>query len=61
MRRLVWKRDYLVEGRADVVNLMRNNLKNVVAMNGTKLPRGIDKLSKEKEITLFVDGDRVED
>ncbi len=48
----------LVEGRADVVNLMRNNLKNVVAMNGTKLPRGIDKLSKEKEITLFVDGDR---
>ena len=48
----------LVEGRADVVNLLRNNIRNVVAMNGTKLPRGIDKLSKEKEITLFVDGDR---
>lgn len=48
----------LVEGRADVVNLMRNNVKNVVAMNGTKLPEGISELSKEKEITLFVDGDR---
>lgn len=48
----------IVEGRADVVNLMRNNLKNVVAMNGTKLPEGISRLSKEKEITLFVDGDR---
>jgi DNA primase len=48
----------LVEGRADVVNLMRNNIKNVVAMNGTKLPKGISELSKNKEITLFVDGDR---
>lgn len=48
----------LVEGRADVVNLLRNNIRNVVAMNGTKLPKGIGQLSKEKEITLFVDGDR---
>ncbi len=48
----------LVEGRADVVNLLRNNIRNVVAMNGTKLPKGIAQLSKEKEITLFVDGDR---
>lgn len=48
----------LVEGRADVVNLMRNNIKNVVAMNGTKIPEGISELSEEKEITLFIDGDR---
>ena len=48
----------VVEGRADVLNLMRNRIKNVIAMNGTKLPETIKKLSKEKEITLFIDGDR---
>ncbi|MEK6875493.1 MAG: DNA primase DnaG [Nanoarchaeota archaeon] len=48
----------VVEGRADVVNLLRNNVKNVIAMNGTKLPESIKQLSKDKEITLFVDGDR---
>ncbi len=48
----------VVEGRADVLNLMRNNVNNVIAMNGTKLPESIKKLSQEKEITLFVDGDR---
>jgi len=48
----------VVEGRADVVNLLKNNVKNVIAMNGTKLPDAIKKLGNEKEITLFVDGDR---
>ncbi len=48
----------VVEGRADVVNLLRNNVNNVIGMNGTKLPRAIGELGKEKEITLFVDGDR---
>ncbi len=48
----------VVEGRADVINLMRNGINNVIAMNGTKLPETIKELSKEKEITLFVDGDR---
>jgi len=48
----------LVEGRADLVNLMKNGVRNVVAMNGTKLPRGIKELSQDKEITLYVDGDR---
>ena len=48
----------VVEGRADVLNLMRNGIKNVIGMNGTKLPEAIKELSKEKEITLFVDGDR---
>ena len=48
----------VVEGRADVLNLMRNGIKNVIAMNGTKLPETIRELSEEKEITLFVDGDR---
>jgi len=49
---------FVVEGRADVLNLLRAGIKNVIAMNGTKLPEGIKKLSQEKDITLFVDGDR---
>ncbi|MSS74392.1 DNA primase [Candidatus Pacearchaeota archaeon] len=48
----------VVEGRADVVNLLKNRINNVIGMNGAKLPKEIAKLSKEKEITLFVDGDR---
>jgi DNA primase len=48
----------VVEGRADVLNLVRSGVKNVIAMKGTKLPESIKELSKEKEITLFVDGDR---
>jgi len=48
----------VVEGRADVVNLLRAGVNNVIAMNGTKLPNAIRELGKEKEITLFVDGDR---
>ncbi len=48
----------VVEGRADVLNLLRNGVNNVIAMNGTKLPNAIKELGAEKEITLFVDGDR---
>jgi len=48
----------VVEGRADVVNLLKNGVNNVIGMNGTKLPEAIKELSHEKEITLFVDGDR---
>lgn len=48
----------VVEGRADVVNLVKNNVNNVIAMNGTILPEAIKELSYDKEITLFVDGDR---
>lgn len=48
----------VVEGRADVVNLMRNGVNNVIAMNGTKLPKTVSDLSLKKDITLFVDGDR---
>ena len=48
----------VVEGRADVVNLLRNRVNNVIGMNGTKLPAEIARLGEEKELTLFVDGDR---
>jgi len=48
----------VVEGRADVVNLLKNRVNNVIGMNGTKLPMEIAKLGETKELTLFVDGDR---
>ena len=48
----------VVEGRADVLNLLENRINNVIGMNGTKLPNGVIELSKGKTIILFVDGDR---
>ena len=48
----------VVEGRADVLNLLRCGIKNVVAIEGTKIPQTIIALSKNKEITAFLDGDR---
>jgi DNA primase len=48
----------VVEGRADVVNMLKQGVKNVICMNGVKLPETVKELSQEKEITLFVDGDR---
>lgn len=48
----------VVEGRADVLNLLKAGVSNVIAMNGTKFPNSIKALSEEKDIVLFVDGDR---
>ncbi|MEA3378277.1 MAG: DNA primase DnaG [Nanoarchaeota archaeon] len=48
----------VVEGRADVLNLLKYGFKNVIALNGTSIPQTIIDLSKHKVITLFVDGDR---
>ena len=48
----------VVEGRADVINLLKNRVNNVIVMNGTKLPAEIAKLGQNKELTLFIDGDR---
>ncbi len=48
----------VVEGRADVINLLKHGFYNVIGMNGTKVPRTIIELSKKKTVTAFVDGDR---
>jgi len=48
----------VVEGRADVLNLLKQGFKNVIAMNGTSVPETIIELSKKKTLTAFVDGDR---
>ncbi len=48
----------VVEGRADVLNLLKHGFKNVIGMNGTSVPPSIAELSKKKVLTAFVDGDR---
>jgi DNA primase len=47
-----------VEGRADVLNLLKNNILNAIAIGGANVGKTITKLGKEKEVTAFVDGDR---
>ena len=48
----------IVEGRADVINLLKHGMKNAIAINGTSIPESIVELSKKKTVTAFVDGDR---
>jgi DNA primase len=48
----------IVEGRADIINLMRCGLLNTVALEGAKVPESIKSLCKEKEATALLDGDR---
>jgi DNA primase len=48
----------VVEGRADVINLLKNNIKNVVAVGGANVGQTIVDLCKQKEVTVFLDGDR---
>jgi DNA primase len=48
----------VVEGRSDVLNLLKHGIKNAIAVEGTNIPRTIQELSKERVVTAFVDGDR---
>jgi len=48
----------VVEGRADVIKLLRCGIKNAIAIEGTSVPPIVAELSKEKETTVFLDGDR---
>ena len=48
----------VVEGRADIINLMRCGLMNTVALEGAKVPEAIKTLCKEREATALLDGDR---
>jgi len=52
------KEIFVVEGRADIINLMRCGLTNTVALEGAKVPESIKRLTKEKEATALLDGDR---
>lgn len=48
----------VVEGRNDVLNLLRYGIKNTIAVQGTNIPKTVQKLSKERTVTVFLDGDR---
>ncbi len=48
----------LVEGRADVLNLLKHGIENVISFNGSKkLSNYFFELVKDKNITLFLDDD----
>jgi len=48
----------VVEGRADVINLLRAGIKNAVAVEGTSVPGTIINMCHKKTATAFLDGDR---
>ncbi len=48
----------VVEGRNDVLNLLKYGIKNTVAVQGTNIPKSVQELSKERTVTAFLDGDR---
>ncbi len=50
----------IVEGRADVINLLKNDISNCIAVGGAAgvIPKTIVDLANTKDSTIFVDGDR---
>jgi len=48
----------IVEGRRDVLNLLKYGIKNAIAVGGTNIPKTVRDLTKERITTAFVDGDR---
>ncbi len=48
----------IVEGRADVLNLLKHGYRNVVALGGASVPKSIIDLARKKKTILFIDGDR---
>ncbi|MGE5781234.1 MAG: DNA primase DnaG [Nitrososphaerales archaeon] len=51
----------LVEGRADVINLLRAGFDNSVAIEGAKIDETITHLTEGKKVIAFLDGDRAGD
>lgn len=48
----------VVEGRSDVLNLLKHGIKNTVAVEGVNVPKAVADLTHKKTVTAFVDGDR---
>jgi len=49
----------LVEGRADVICLLKSGITNSVALGGARVPpKSVIDLTRRKETTVFLDGDR---
>jgi len=51
----------LVEGRADVINLLRAGFDNSIAIEGAKIEETITNLTSGKKVIAFLDGDRAAD
>ncbi|MBC7090191.1 MAG: DNA primase, partial [Methanobacteriales archaeon] len=48
----------VVEGRSDVLNLLKHGIKNAIAVEGVNIPQTVAELTRKKTATAFVDGDR---
>ena len=48
----------VVEGRNDILNLLKYGIKNTIAVQGTNIPKTVQTLSRERTVTVFLDGDR---
>jgi len=48
----------VVEGRADVLNMLRYGIRNVIGLKGAKATDTIVDLARKKVAILFIDGDR---
>ncbi len=48
----------VVEGRNDVLNLLKFGIKNTIAVEGTNVSKTISDLTRQKTTTAFLDGDR---
>jgi DNA primase len=51
----------LVEGRADVINLLRAGFDNAIAIEGAKIDETVTRLTEGKKVIAFLDGDRAGD
>jgi DNA primase len=48
----------VVEGRADVLQLLKYGIKNAIAVEGTNVPDAVAQLTQDRTVTAFLDGDR---
>jgi DNA primase len=48
----------IVEGRADVITMLKYGFTNVISTGGARIPVSLANICKDKIVTLFLDGDR---
>ncbi|QCW03128.1 DNA primase DnaG [Natrinema pallidum] len=48
----------VVEGRADVLTMLKYGIKNAIAVEGTNVPDAVAELTRHRTVTAFLDGDR---
>ncbi|ELY45204.1 DNA primase DnaG [Natronorubrum sulfidifaciens] len=48
----------VVEGRSDVLTLLKYGVKNAIAVEGTNVPDSVAELTRHRTVTAFLDGDR---